>query len=113
MRRWPSVCVGWVVALLLLGAPQVRADVYVDFFRAVNVDNVSGVRSALQRGIESGEFRSMNVESCIDVIIAPLLMLVIWRHSFCFCGNDIDPQTYLTTHFDLLLNGLKASESKR
>lgn len=71
------------------------------------------LRSALQRGIESGEFRSMNVESCIDVIIAPLLMLVIWRHSFCFCGNDIDPQTYLTTHFDLLLNGLKASESKR
>lgn len=52
MRRWPSVWVGCVVAVLLLSALQVRADLYVDFFRAVNVDNVSGVRSALQRGLD-------------------------------------------------------------
>ncbi|MBQ0959427.1 ankyrin repeat domain-containing protein [Ideonella sp. 4Y11] len=45
---------GLVLALagLLLGAPGVRADLYVDFFRAVNVDNVSGVRSALERGLD-------------------------------------------------------------
>lgn len=66
------------------------------------------LRSALQRGIASGEFRAMDVESCIDVIIAPLLMLVVWRYSFCFCGNDIDPQGYLDTHFDLITRGLLA-----
>lgn len=68
------------------------------------------LRTALQRGIENGEFRPMNVESCIDVIIAPLLMLVIWRHSFCFCGNDIDPRDYLDTHFSLLIRGLMTPE---
>jgi AcrR family transcriptional regulator len=68
------------------------------------------LRTALQRGIVSGEFRGMDVESCIDVIIAPLLMLIIWRYSFCFCGNDIEPQEYLDTHFSLLINGLTATE---
>ena len=64
------------------------------------------LRAALTRGMESGEFRRMDAESCIDVIIAPLLMLVVWRYSFCFCGNDIEPKEYLDTHFDLLINGL-------
>ncbi len=53
----------------------------------------------------------MDVESCIDVAIAPLLMLVIWRYSFCFCGNDIEPAVFLQTHVDLLVNGLRRKES--
>ena len=68
------------------------------------------LRAALMRGMESGEFRNMDVDSCIDVIIAPLLMLVIWRYSFCFCGNDIEPQEYLDTHFDLLIHGLRSGK---
>lgn len=68
------------------------------------------LRAALLRGMESGEFRKMDVDSCIDVIIAPLLMLVVWRYSFCFCGNDIEPQEYLDTHFDLLIHGLRSGK---
>lgn len=65
------------------------------------------LRSALQRGIASGEFRPLDVEAAIDVIIAPLLMLVIWRFSLCICGQETDPETYLKTHFDLLVHGLR------
>lgn len=64
------------------------------------------LRAALQRGIASGEFREMAVEPCIDVIIAPLLMLVVWRHSLSICAADIDADTYIATHFDLLVHGL-------
>ena len=64
------------------------------------------LRAALERGIEHGEFRALDVERTIDVIIAPLLMLVVWRFSLCFCTSEIDPETYLETHFDLLLRGL-------
>lgn len=64
------------------------------------------LRTALQRGIASGEFRPLDVETAIDVIIAPLLMLAIWRFSLCFCGRQSDPETYLKTHFDLLVHGL-------
>lgn len=49
---WRHVLAACAASLLMLGAPQARADTYVDFFRAVNVDNVSGVRSALQRGLD-------------------------------------------------------------
>jgi AcrR family transcriptional regulator len=69
------------------------------------------LRAALQRGVASGEFRPLDAETAIDVIIAPLLMLAIWRFSLCFCAQERDPQTYLETHFDLLANGLRALES--
>ncbi|WP_294245268.1 TetR/AcrR family transcriptional regulator [Propionivibrio sp.] len=64
------------------------------------------IRTVLQRGMVSGEFRTLDVETAIDVIIAPLLMLVIWRFSLCFCGQETDPAAYLETHFELLANGL-------
>jgi AcrR family transcriptional regulator len=65
------------------------------------------LREVLQRGIASGEFRPLAVETAIDVIIAPLLMLAIWRFSLCFCGQESNPEAYLQTHFDLLVQGLR------
>ena len=57
---------------------------------------------ALRRGMESGEFRSMDVETTIDVIIAPILMLLIWRYSMSCCqSGESDPQLYLRIHMDL------------
>lgn len=69
------------------------------------------LRAALLRGVASGEFRPLDVETVIDVIIAPLLMLVIWKYSLCFCGTESDPQRYLATHFDLLVRGLRPEGS--
>ncbi len=64
------------------------------------------VRSVLDRGIARGEFRGLQVETAIDVIMAPLLMLGIWQSSLDFCGRSIDPAVYLQTHFELLIQGL-------
>ena len=64
------------------------------------------LRTLLQRGIERGEFRPLDLETTIDVIYAPLMMLVVRRSSMCFCATEIDPATYLKTHFDLLVQGL-------
>lgn len=65
------------------------------------------LRTVLQRGIEGGEFRGLDVETAIDVIIAPLLMLVIWRSSLRFCGRETAPESFLQTHFELLIQGLR------
>ena len=68
---------------------------------------------ALRRGMESGEFRSMDVETTIDVIIAPILMLLIWRYSLSCCQNgESDPQLYLRIHMDLLRQGLRKTENE-
>ncbi|MBS1145667.1 MAG: TetR/AcrR family transcriptional regulator [Proteobacteria bacterium] len=71
------------------------------------------VGSALRRGIDSGEFRPMDVETTIDVIIAPVLMLLIWRYSLNSCQScESDPQTYLRIHMDLLRQGLREPVKK-
>lgn len=72
----------------------------------VIVRAIALVRTVLQRGIQSGEFRPLDVDSAIQVMVAPLLMLVIWRFSFSCCGTDTDPEMFLKTHFDLLVHGL-------
>jgi AcrR family transcriptional regulator len=72
------------------------------------------MRRTLQRGIASGEFRVVDVETAIDVIFAPVLMLVIWRYSLgACCGMAHDPQAYLRSHLDLTLGGLTARPKKR
>lgn len=62
----------------------------------------------LERGMAAGEFRRLPVETTIDVVFAPLLMLAIWRFSMgpCCAQAASDPTAYLDTHLDLLLHGL-------
>ncbi len=65
--------------------------------------------AALERGMASGEFRRRDINTCIDVIIAPVLMLIVWRHSLAYCMMvQPDPQAYLAMHLDLLRSGLAA-----
>lgn len=69
------------------------------------------IGTALTRGINSGEFRPMDVETTIDVLIAPILMLVIWRHSMACCQcNPLEPRHYLAVHLDLLRQGLQRTQ---
>ncbi len=66
------------------------------------------VGRTLERGMASGEFRLLPVETTIDVIIAPILMRLIWRFSLA-CGQNDEQSTraYLDIHMDLLRQGLR------
>ena len=66
----------------------------------------------LRRGIASGELRAVDVDSAIDALIAPLLMLVVWRFSLEHYGREIDPEALLRTHFELMLHGLCVQKRK-
>lgn len=69
------------------------------------------VGGMLARGVERGEFAPMNVEMMTHVLVAPLLMLVTWKHSLGTCaGAQIDPATYLDTFLAMALNGLLPRE---
>ncbi|HSG21492.1 MAG TPA: TetR/AcrR family transcriptional regulator [Azonexus sp.] len=68
------------------------------------------VGAALERGMATGEFRPMAVETTIDVVIAPILMLLIWRFSMACCQNgESDSRLYLQIHMDILRHGLRGS----
>lgn len=67
------------------------------------------IATVLERGMTSGEFRPMAVDTCVDVVIAPILMLAIWRHSMAYClGAQAHPASYLALHLDLLRQGLQS-----
>jgi AcrR family transcriptional regulator len=61
----------------------------------------------LERGIERGEFRRINVSQAMNLICAPMLMLMMWKHSFSACRVEpLSPDDYLNTFIDLFLHGL-------
>jgi AcrR family transcriptional regulator len=65
------------------------------------------IASMLERGVRRGEFRPINVEMTTQVLIAPILMLMTWKHSPAPCGDvPLDPLAFLETFFDMVLHGL-------
>ena len=69
------------------------------------------VRSILQRGVERGEFRSINLDAGIHLILTPMFSYLQWRHSMGVCYPEslgIDADAYFQIHIDNLLRGLAA-----
>jgi AcrR family transcriptional regulator len=61
------------------------------------------------RGVESGEFRKVDPDLAAKSIIAPLLLAVIWRHTFArYDSKRFDPEALIKQHRDILLHGLAA-----
>ncbi len=71
------------------------------------------VGKVIARGIAGGEFRDFDVEAVIDMLFAPLLMLVLSRHSLRFCGCQEAPEILIETQFDVLLQGLLQPEKRK
>ena len=67
------------------------------------------VRNALQRGMDLGEFRPMNIDLTLHSVMAPLLFLVMWKHSMgpcCPSHEQIDPEAFISQHARLMARGL-------
>ncbi|MES2260438.1 MAG: TetR/AcrR family transcriptional regulator [Pseudomonadota bacterium] len=62
----------------------------------------------LERGVARGEFRPIDPQVMMPVLTAPVLMLMMWTHSFFPCETKhIDPQAYMAAFLDLTLRGLR------
>ena len=60
-----------------------------------------------ERGVARKEFRTINVETMTQVLIAPMLMLITWKHSIGPCnGGQLDPMAFLESFLDMALHGL-------
>jgi AcrR family transcriptional regulator len=68
------------------------------------------VRAVVRRGLDNGEFRKIDPDHVARLVFAPLVLMVIYRHSFDFCSvQSLDPDVYVEQHLDLLLRGLLAT----
>jgi TetR/AcrR family transcriptional regulator len=69
------------------------------------------LKRILQRGIASGEFRSMALEYAVYSLIAPMIFLLTWQHSLAPCcptNQQIEPLAFIDSQIDLLLGGMLA-----
>ena len=65
------------------------------------------VGTILQRGIDSGEFRAVDVESAVHSLLLPMVMLCTHKHALGACTpHSIDADKFIADHVELVLNGL-------
>ena len=68
----------------------------------------------LARGVASGEFRPMDVSQAVYTLIAPMIFLMMWKHSVGACAPSaqiMDPEEFLQLQVDLLLHGMTSKAS--
>lgn len=64
----------------------------------------------IERGIQRGEFRAMDVNSVVHGLIAPVQFLVLYRLCASACAVNpvpLEPESFMTTQIELLLRGLE------
>ena len=80
------------------------------FFRSNVIQPAQSlVRLVLQRGIDRGEFRAIDVDNTIYSVMAPLIFLVMEKHATGACSGaqpSINPEQFITHHADLLVRGM-------
>ena len=72
------------------------------------------IRRILQRGVDRGEFRPLDMKYGVYTVLAPMLFLLMWKHSLGACvPNDaaIVPEDYIKAQIDTILQGLCVPQS--
>jgi hypothetical protein len=67
------------------------------------------IRRILARGVQSGEFREMDLDQAVHLIVAPMIFLMMWKHSMGACAASakiVDPEQFIHMQVDVLLHGM-------
>lgn len=65
----------------------------------------------IQRGIDSGEFRPVDIGVAVHSLVLPMIMVCLHKHSLgaCAAAHHIDGRDFIRQHVELVLNGLARS----
>jgi TetR/AcrR family transcriptional regulator len=66
------------------------------------------IRTILQRGVERGEFRALNMDYAVYSVVAPLMFLTMWKHSLGASSVEapLNPEDYINSQADIIVNGI-------
>ena len=67
------------------------------------------IRRILQRGMERGEFRQMDLEYGTYIVLAPMMFLMLWNNSMGPCAlpdENFSPEQYIRSQIENILHGL-------
>ncbi len=83
-------------------------DIAAFYQQEVIVPGQGLIRRMLQRGIDRGEFRVNDLDYAIYSLIAPMIFLIMMKHSVGACvaqGYPLEPERYIAAQIDTLLHG--------
>ncbi|ROZ75354.1 TetR/AcrR family transcriptional regulator [Ramlibacter sp. WS9] len=66
------------------------------------------IRRILQRGVDKGEFQVLDMDYALFSITAPMVFLIMMKHSMGACmpqDYPLDPERYIASQAETLLNG--------
>jgi TetR/AcrR family transcriptional regulator len=67
------------------------------------------IRRILQRGVDRGEFRAMDLQYGVYTVLAPMIFLLTRQHAMGCCAGSVDdlvPEVYIAAQVDTILHGL-------
>ncbi|NDP39691.1 MAG: TetR/AcrR family transcriptional regulator [Rhodoferax sp.] len=67
------------------------------------------ITRVLQRGVDRGEFRAIDMKYGVYIVLAPMVFLAMWKHSLgtcCEAGAQLVPEDYIALQVETILNGL-------
>ena len=70
------------------------------------------IRRVLQRGIDRGEFRPLDLDYAVYGVIAPMIYLVLAKHSMNVCMRDdftLEPEKFIASQLATLLHGMSVA----
>jgi AcrR family transcriptional regulator len=72
------------------------------------------IRSVITRGVARGEFRPVDIDATVLLVMSPVLMRMIWRHSLDICcATGVPDEAYFAEYFEMMLRGLRAERKAK
>jgi len=73
------------------------------------------IRRILERGVARGEFRPLDLDYAVYNLVAPMIFLMMMKHSLGVCVPQeypLDPKRYLAAQLQTMLHGLCVQEAR-
>ena len=110
LEYWDSKSSG--IHKLIVAESQQFPELAEEFYQEIVGRARQLVERILQTGIDAGEFRQLDVAYTARAIINALDQEIITVHSFAArCSDDLDPDRYVNTLLELILQGTRRSDA--
>jgi TetR/AcrR family transcriptional regulator len=104
------------ITKLIISEARNFPDIAAFYHQEVIVPGETLIRKIIERGVKSGEFEVHDVEYATFSIVAPMIYLIMMKHSLGACmpmAQQMDPQRYLDSQVETLLHGLQVRKGKK
>jgi hypothetical protein len=96
---------------LVMSEAQNFPDIATYYQNEVIRPGVALIRQILARGVDRGEFRPLDLDQAVYTVVAPMIFLMMWKHSMGACAASaeiVDPERFIHMQVDVLLHGMTA-----